>query len=243
MEDIPPLSNTNANSQVLDVAIPTVINTNDVAKEPLSHIISSAPRQRVASISTILVGLGRPSGRTSSRPPRHRGSTMDHSISGSSMNRNTNTEPMHTFGSHTTRQNSSKGSRGGKRPLEATVVRPFYTGPTLGGSSRPATCRGPDVDEDINHSPRRRVKRFVRIRVGNNIHIGLRNLNSEVEGEVVTNYGDKEQVLGDDEMMDCASIDREEVPCDGNVVMRGVVTSNVGSTNVNLRPRRRNRYQ
>jgi hypothetical protein len=77
--------------------------------------------------------------------------------------------------------------------------------------------------------------------VGNNIQIGLRNLNSEVEGEVVTNYGNKEQVLGDDEMTDGA--DREEAPCDGDVVMRGVVTSNVGSTSVNLRPRRRSRHQ
>jgi hypothetical protein len=56
------------------------------------------------------------------------------------MNRNTDVGPVHAFGSRTTRQNSSEGSRGGKRPLEATVVRPleatvvrpFYTGPTLG---------------------------------------------------------------------------------------------------------------
>jgi hypothetical protein len=127
--------------------------------------------------------------------------------------------------------------------LEATIARPFYTGPTLGGSSRPATSRGPDVDEDINNSTGRRIKRFVKTKVGNNIHIGLRNLNSEVEGEVVTNYGDEEQVLGDDEMTDGAGTDREEAPCDGDVVMRGIATSNVGSTSVNLRPRRRNRHQ
>jgi hypothetical protein len=114
-------------------------------------------------------------------------------------------------------------------------------GPTLGGSSRPATSCGSDVDKDINNSPGRRVKRFVKTKVGNNIHIGLRNLNSEVEGEVVTNYGDKEQVLGDDEMTDDAGTDREEAPCD--VVMRRVATSNVRSTSVNLRPRRRNRHQ
>ena len=65
-------------------------------------------------------------------------------------------------------------------------------GPTLGGSSRPATCCGSDVDEDINNFIRRRIKRFVKTKVGNNIHIGLYNLNSKVEGEVVTNYGDEE---------------------------------------------------
>jgi hypothetical protein len=127
-----------------------VINTNDVDNEPLSHIVTSVPQERVASIGTTLVGLGRSSRGTSSRPPRHRGSTVDRSISGSSMNRNTYAGPVHASGSRMTRQNSSKGSRGSKQPLEATVVRPFYMGPTLGGSSRPATSRGPDVDEDPN---------------------------------------------------------------------------------------------
>jgi hypothetical protein len=243
IEDILPSSNTNANSQVPDVAIPAVINTNDVDNEPLSHIVTNVPQERVASISTTLVGLGRLSRGTLSRPPRHRGSIVDHSIFGSSMNKNTDAGLVHAFGSRTTRKNSNKGSCGSKRPLEATIVRPFYTGPTLGGSSRPATSRGPDVDEDINNSTRRRIKRFVKTKVGNNIHIGLRNLNSEVEGEVVTNYGDEEQVLGDDEMTDSAGTDREEAPCDGDVVMRGVATSNVGSTSVNLRPKRRNRHQ
>jgi hypothetical protein len=243
IEDIPPPSNTNANSQVLDVAIPAVNNTNDVNNEPLSHMVTSALWEKVPSIGTTLVGLGRPSRGTSSRPPKHRGSIVDRSIFGSSMNRNANIGPMHASGSHTTRQNSSEGSRGGKRPLEATVVRPFYMGPTLGGSSRPATSRGPDVDKDINNSTGRRVKRFVTTMVGNNIQISLRNLNFEVEGEVVMNYGDEEQLLGDDEMTDGAGTDREEAPCDGDVVMRGVVTSNVGSTSVNLRPRRRNRHQ
>jgi hypothetical protein len=70
--------------------------------------------------------------------------------------------------------------------LEAIVIRPFYTRPILEGSSRPTTSRGPDVDEDINNSMRRRVKRFVTTRVGNNIQIGLHNLNFEVEGKVVT---------------------------------------------------------
>jgi hypothetical protein len=53
-------------------------------------------------------------------------------------------------------------------------------------------------------------------------------------------------VLGNDEMTDGAGTDREEAPCDGDVVMRGVVTSNVGSTSanqLNLRPRHRNRHQ
>jgi hypothetical protein len=50
-------------------------------------------------------------------------------------------------------------------------------------------------------------------------------------------------VLGDDEMTDDAGTDCEEAPCDGDVVMRGIVTSNVGSTSVNLRLRRRSKLQ
>ena len=43
IEDIPPSSNTNANSQVSNIAIPVVINTNDVNNEPLNDIVTSAP--------------------------------------------------------------------------------------------------------------------------------------------------------------------------------------------------------
>ena len=50
-------------------------------------------------------------------------------------------------------------------------------------------------------------------------------------------------MLGNNEMIDGAGIDREEAPCDGNVVMRGLATSNVGGTSVNLRPKRRSRHQ
>jgi hypothetical protein len=50
-------------------------------------------------------------------------------------------------------------------------------------------------------------------------------------------------VLGDDKTTDGASTDCEEAPCDGDVVMRGIATSNVGSKSVNLRPRPRNRHQ
>jgi hypothetical protein len=196
-----------------------VNNTNEGDNAPLRHMITSAPREKVASIGTTLVSLDRPSHGTLSRPPRHRGSTMDCLISGFPMNRNTNVGPVHGSGSLTTRQNSNEGSRGGTCPLEAIVVRPFYTGPTLGDSSRPPTSRGPDVDKDINNSTRRRIKQFVTTRVENNIQTVLHNLNSEVEREVVMNYGDEEQVLGDDEMMDGASTDCEEAPCDGDVVM------------------------
>ena len=68
----------------------------------------------------------------------------------------------------------------------------FYIKPIFRGSFRPTISCGPDVDEDINNSTGRHIKQFVKTKVGNNIHIGLRNLNSEVEREVVTNYGNVE---------------------------------------------------
>ena len=52
------------------------------------------------------------------------------------------------------------------------------------------------------------------------------------------NYGNEEQVLGDDEMMDGKSTDHEETPYDGDVIMPCIITSNVGTPSVNLRPRR-----
>jgi hypothetical protein len=55
------------------------------------------------------------------------------------------------------------------------------------------------------------------------------------------NYGDEDQVLGNDEMTDGDGTDREEAPYYGDVVMLGVVTSNVGTSSINLRPRRRSR--
>jgi hypothetical protein len=233
----------NVNSQVPNIVILAVNNTDEEDNAPLNYIYTNATQEKVASIGTTLVGLGRPSNGTSRRPPRHRGSTVERSISGTSMTRNTNVGSMHGSGNPTTRQHSKEGSRGGKRPLDATEVCSFHTGPTRGGSSRTPTSTAshrPDVDEDKN-SNGRHLKRFVKTKVGDNIQIGLRNLNLEVEREVAMNYGNDEQVLGDDEMTDGDGTIRKEAPCNGDVVMLGVVTSNVGTLSVNLRPRHRSR--
>jgi hypothetical protein len=90
----------NVNSQVPDVVIPAVKNTKEDKNAPLSHMYTSATHERVASIGTTLVGLGRPSRGTSRRPPRHRGSIVDHTISG--FNRNTNVGPVHGSDNPTT---------------------------------------------------------------------------------------------------------------------------------------------
>jgi hypothetical protein len=110
----------------------------------------------------------------------------------------------------------------------------------LGGSSGTPTSTafcGPDVDDNNNISKRRCLKQFVKTKIGDKVQIGLCNLTSKVEGEVSMNYSDDEQVLGDDEMTNSYGIDREEAPCDGDVVMPGVVTLNVSIPSVILRSR------
>jgi hypothetical protein len=169
---------------------------------------------------------------------------VERAISGTSMNKNTNVGAAHGSGSPPTRRQSSEGSHGRKRPMDVREVRPFYTGPTQGGSSRTPTStvsHRQDVDENNDISKRRCVKRFIKTKIGDNVEIGLRNLTLEVEREVPMNFGNEEQVLGDNEMIDSDSTDREEAPCDCDAVKLDVVTSNVGTPSVNLRPRRHSR--
>jgi hypothetical protein len=113
-----------------------------------------------------------------------------------------------------------------------------------GGSSRTPTStvvRGPDVDENNNISTTRRVKQFVKTKVAGTVQIGLRNLSSEVEGEVPMNFGYEEQSLGDDEMTDNDGLDREEVPSDDDVVIAGAGTSTNSPPNAIRRSQRRRR--
>jgi hypothetical protein len=128
--------------------------------------------------------------------------------------------------------------------LDAREVRPFYTEGTRGGSSITPTStivHGPDVDENNNISMTQRVKRFVKTKVAGTIQIGLRNLSSEVEGEVLMNFGYEEQPLGDDEMMDSDGPDREEAPFDDDVVIASAATSTNGPPNAIRRSQRRRR--
>jgi hypothetical protein len=75
------------------------------------------------------------------------------------------------------------------------------------------------------------VKRFVKTKVAGTVQIGLRNLSSEIKGEVPMNFGYEEQPLGDDEMTDSDGPDREEAPFDDDVVIAGAATSTNGPPN------------
>jgi hypothetical protein len=71
-----------------------------------------------------------------------------------------------------------------------TFLYGAYSG---GDSSRiPTSTRGPDVDENNDILKGRRLKRFVKTKIGDNVQIGLCNLTSDVEEEVAMNHGDEE---------------------------------------------------
>jgi hypothetical protein len=56
------------------------------------------------------------------------------------------------------------------------------------------------------------MKRFVQISVANTNTVELWNLSSEVDGEVRTNYGDEDDMEGDDEREDNDGKVCEEAP-------------------------------
>jgi hypothetical protein len=88
----------NVNSQVPNVVIPAMNNTNEEDNVPLNQMCTNVAQKKVPSIGKILIGLRRLSLTMSKRPPKHRGSTLERAISGTSMNRNTNVGPAHGFG-------------------------------------------------------------------------------------------------------------------------------------------------
>lgn len=79
--------------------------------------------------------------------------------------------------------------------------------------------RGPEVTDADNPSAKR-MKRIVPTSVAGTNNVELRNLTSEVEGEVQTHYGDEHDVEGDDEREDYDGNVREEAPNDPDIRIR-----------------------
>jgi hypothetical protein len=96
-------------------------------------------------------------------------------------------------------------SRGNRRASQSNPsVLPFLDTHTPRGSSctPPLTMRrGPEVSDDDNPLVKR-MKQIVQTNVAGTSTVELRNLSSEVEGELRTNYGDEADVEGDDERED-----------------------------------------
>jgi hypothetical protein len=72
------------------------------------------------------------------------------------------------------------------------------------------------VSDDDNPSAKR-MKWIVQTNVAGTSTVELRNLSSEVEGELRTNYGDEADVEGDDEREDNDGNVREEAPNDPDI--------------------------
>jgi hypothetical protein len=118
----------------------------------------------------------------------------------------------------------AEGSSCGNRRASQSnpLVLPFLDTHTLGGSSctPPLTMhRGSEVSDD-NKPSAKRMKRIVQTNLAGTSTIEVRNLSSEVEGELRTNYGDKADVEGDDECEDNDGNVREEVLNDPDIRIR-----------------------
>jgi hypothetical protein len=118
----------------------------------------------------------------------------------------------------------AEGSSRGNRQVSQSnpSVLPFFDTHIPGGSSctPPLTMRrGPQVSDDDNPSAKR-MKWIVQTNVAGTSTVELRNLSSEVEGELRTYYGDEADVEGDDEREDNDENVREEAPNDPDIRIR-----------------------
>jgi hypothetical protein len=114
-------------------------------------------------------------------------------------------------------------SHGNRRANQSNPsVLPFLDMHTLGGSSCTPPLimrRGPEVTDDDNPLVKW-MKRIVQTNVADTNTVKLRNLFSEVEGELRTNYGDEDDMEGDDEREDNHGNVREEAPNDPDICIR-----------------------
>jgi hypothetical protein len=175
-------------------------------------------------VGPTLVMLGNAGKNAARRPPRHytvvRNNRNTHGRTGQSnipRPRSTNNGGMACT------EEAEGSSRGNRRASQSNPsLLPFLDTHTPGGSSYtpPLTMhRGPEVSDD-NYPSAKRMKRIVQTNVAGTSIVELRNLSSEVEGELRTNYGDEADVEGDDEHEDNDGIVFEEAPNDPDIRIR-----------------------
>jgi hypothetical protein len=175
-------------------------------------------------VGPTLVMLGNVGRNAARRPPRHymavRNNRSTHGRTGQS---NIPRPRSANNGGMACTEEAEGSSRGNRRASQSNLsVLPFLDTHILGGSSctPPLTMRrGPEVSDDDNPSVKR-MKRIVQTNVAGMSIVELRNLSSEVEGELQTNYGDEADVEGDDEHEDNDGNVREEAPNDPDIRIR-----------------------
>jgi hypothetical protein len=175
-------------------------------------------------VGPTLVMLGNAGRNAARRPPRHytvvRNNRNTHGRTGQS---NIPRPRSANNGGMACTKEAEGSSRGNCRTSQSNPsVLPFLDMHTLGGSSStpPLTMRrGSEVSDDDNPSVKQ-MKRIVQTNVAGTSTIELRNLSSEVEGELRTNYGDEADVEGDDEREDNDGNVCEEAPNDPDIRIR-----------------------
>jgi hypothetical protein len=117
-------------------------------------------------------------------------------------------------------ENSSRGNRRANK--SNPLVLPFLDTHIPGGASCTpplTTHRGPGVTDNDNPSAKR-MKWIVQTNVAGTSIVELRNLSSEVESELRTNYGDEANMEGDDEHENNDGNVRKEAPNNPDIRIR-----------------------
>jgi hypothetical protein len=157
-------------------------------------------------VGLTLVMLGNAGRNAARRPPRHCTAVRNNrSTYGRTRQSNIPRPRSANNGGMACTEEAEGSSRGNRRASQSNPsVLPFLDTHTPRGSSctPPLTMRrGPEVSDDDNPLVKR-MKQIVQTNVAGTSTVELRNLSSEVEGELRTNYGDEADVEGDDERED-----------------------------------------
>jgi hypothetical protein len=172
-------------------------------------------------VGLTLVMLGNAGRNAVRRPPRHYTTVRNNCSTHGRIGQSNIPRPRSANnGGMACTEEAEGSSRGNRRASQSNPsVLPFLDTHTLGGASctPPLTMRqGPEVSDDDNPLVKR-MKRIVQTNVAGTSTIELRNLSSEVEGELRTNNGDEADVEGDDECKDNDRNVHEEAPNDPDI--------------------------
>jgi hypothetical protein len=195
------------NKNVDQETAPSLEGTTDPEDEVLlDGTLPPCVHRTAPPVGPTLVMLGNAGRNAARRPPRHytvvRNNRSTHGRTGQS---NIPHPRSANNGGMACTEEAKGSSRGNRRASQSNPsVLPFLDTHTPGGSSctPPLTMRrGPKVSDDENPLAKR-MKRIIQTNVAGTSIVELRNLSSEVESELRTNYGDEANVEGDDERED-----------------------------------------
>ena len=213
------------NANLVQDSAPEVEGAVDPLDEmPLDAVFLPRVHRTAPPVGPTLVSLGNARGGAGKRPPRHRTVLCNnHSTRGRAGQSSISRLHLPSHGGMACIEQAEGSSRGNRQANQSNPsILPFLDTHTPGGSSCTPPLgmrRGPEVTDD-NNPPAKRMKRIVPTNVAGMNNVEVRNLTSEVEGEVRTHYGDEHNVEGDDECEDNDGNVREEAPNDPDIRIR-----------------------